>query len=99
MVVVRFCGLLFGLIITLSVRATEQEVLVIHSYHQGFFWTDDFQFGFSQEIEDTNISTRVLYLDTKRFQDKAYFEQLIQLYKTRFYENSIGRSSSAIIMH
>jgi diguanylate cyclase (GGDEF)-like protein/PAS domain S-box-containing protein len=84
MVVVRFCCLLFGLIVTLSVRATEQEVLVIHSYHQGFFWTDDFQFGFSQEIEDTNISTRVLYLDTKRFQDKAYFEQLIQLYKTRF---------------
>ena len=40
----------------------------------GFFWTDDFQFGFSQEIEGKNVSTRVLYLDTKRFQDKAYFE-------------------------
>ncbi len=56
---------------------------MIHSYHQGFFWTDGFQKGLEDELSHTDIHTRVLYLDTKRLQSQSYLDQLYLLYKTK----------------
>lgn len=64
--------------------AQSKDVLIVHSYHHGFFWTDSFQSGLDSVISEEGINTRVVYLDTKRFQSPEYFQQLYQLYKTKF---------------
>ncbi len=68
------------------VSAQEQKVLVVHSYHQGFFWTDSVQRGFAQQLEDHPLDIRVLYLDSKRSQSQQFFNQLESLYRTKLSE-------------
>lgn len=80
----RFCFLFLSIVTSAFAADESGDVLVLHSYHQGFFWTDTFQKGFDAEIKASGISTRVLYLDTKRLQSEAYLEQLYLLYKTKF---------------
>lgn len=80
----RFCLLLLSALTSMFAVADNRDVLVVHSYHQGFFWTDSFQKGLDAELKATDISTRVLYLDTKRLQSDEYLQQLYHLYKTKF---------------
>ncbi|KJY84418.1 diguanylate cyclase [Vibrio galatheae] len=81
----RFCLLLLAFIISFSALADEKDVLVVHSYHQGLFWTDSFQDGLEKQLKSADVATiRVVYLDTKRTQSDAYFDQLYSLYKTKF---------------
>ncbi|MFM2588402.1 EAL domain-containing protein [Vibrio sp. TBV020] len=80
----RFCLVLLSALTSMFVIADDRDVLVVHSYHQGFFWTDTFQKGLDAEIKTAGIPTRVLYLDTKRSQSEAYLDQLYLLYKTKF---------------
>lgn len=80
----RFCLILLAIISSSFARAHDQDVLVIHSYHQGFFWTDAFQRGLDSQLKESGVPTRVLYLDSKRIQSETYFEQLYLLYKTKF---------------
>ncbi|USD41111.1 EAL domain-containing protein [Vibrio sp. SCSIO 43135] len=80
----RFIFILFASLISFSGFAQEKDVLVVHSYHQGFFWTDAFQKGLENVLSEQDVSTRVVYLDTKRLQSPEYLEQLYQLYKTKF---------------
>ncbi|KGY10974.1 diguanylate cyclase [Vibrio tubiashii] len=84
MILVRLLLLLLTSIICHNAYAADEDVLVVHSYHQGFFWTDSFQQGLSKQLTNAQIPTRVLYLDTKRVQNKAYLDQLYSLYKTKF---------------
>ncbi|MBE3949374.1 hypothetical protein HJ145_19405, partial [Vibrio parahaemolyticus] len=53
--------------------AQEPKVLVVHSYHQGFFWTDSIQRGIDQQLDDREMDMRVLYLDSKRNQSEQFF--------------------------
>lgn len=86
--------LLFMIIALCSscVLAQEQDkdVMVVHSYHHGFFWTDSFQAGLQESLQDQDIRTRILYLDTKRLQTPEYLEQLKSLYKTKFEQESFS---------
>ncbi|UPQ89310.1 ABC transporter substrate binding protein [Vibrio sinaloensis] len=84
----RFCLLVISAFCSAIAIADENDILVIHSYHQGLFWTDSFQYGLEQQIEPYNLSTRVLYLDTKRMQDEHYLQQLYSLYRTKFEQES-----------
>lgn len=80
--------------------AQEQKVLVVHSYHQGFFWTDSIQRGFTQQLEGRQLDTRVLYLDSKRSQSQHFFSQLESLYRTKLSEEHFDAIPwSAITMH
>ncbi|MDW2105564.1 hypothetical protein R7093_27695, partial [Vibrio sp. 1580] len=63
--------------------AQEPKVLVVHSYHQGFFWTDSIQRGIDQQLDDREMDMRVLYLDSKRNQSEQFFTQLESLYRTK----------------
>ncbi|MDW2205202.1 GGDEF domain-containing protein, partial [Vibrio sp. 1636] len=63
--------------------AQEPKVLVVHSYHQGFFWTDSIQRGIDQQLDDRELDMRVLYLDSKRNQSEQFFTQLESLYRTK----------------
>lgn len=74
-------GLSSGLI-----AATEKKrVLVLHSYHQGFHWTDRITQGINSVFEQRDdIELFVNYMDTKRMSSKAYYEQLKVLYQTKY---------------
>nr|WP_240457338.1 bifunctional diguanylate cyclase/phosphodiesterase [Vibrio neptunius] len=71
-------------------HATDKDVLIVHSYHQGFFWTDAFQHGLEDVLSGEDITTRVVYLDSKRLQNPAYLEQLYKLYQTKFSQETFA---------
>ncbi len=75
--------LYFLIFITLSnAQDNNKEVLLLHSYHKGYKWSDDI----SKAIEDKfasheNIELTTRYMDTKRVLDPMYISKLADLYK------------------
>ncbi|MGF1911271.1 EAL domain-containing protein [Vibrio kasasachensis] len=82
----RFCLIIITCLFSTFATAKSKDVLIVHSYHHGFFWTDHFQQGLNDIFQDTDVTSRVLYLDTKRLQSDEYLEQLYRLYQTKFNE-------------
>ena len=78
--------LLFSILFFNSLFASEnKEVLLIHSYHKGYIWTDDI----SKAVENNfsaykNIELTTVYMDTKRIDDSSYLENLSKIYKQQF---------------
>ncbi len=73
------------LLLTNFLYAQNKEVLLLHSYHKGYKWTDDI----SKAIENSfkpfdEIELTTLYMDTKRVADPIYFSNLAKLYKEQF---------------
>ncbi|EHA1081828.1 EAL domain-containing protein [Photobacterium damselae] len=60
-----------------------QNVLVIHSYHQGLGWTDAVQSGLEDITANKNIALNVSYMDSKRYQSKAYLHELVAIYRIK----------------
>lgn len=65
-----------------------KDILLIHSYHKGYKWSDDI----SKVIENTfsekkNIFISTVYMDTKRVDTPEYLEQFYRYYKERFQHN------------
>ncbi|OEF30106.1 hypothetical protein A1QC_03225 [Vibrio rumoiensis 1S-45] len=74
----------FGSLVSWADDAPQQSnVLILHSYHQGFAWTDELQDGLDQTLPK-NIALNVHYLDSKHFQSLEYKDRLYHLYKTVF---------------
>lgn len=62
-----------------------KDVLLLHSYHKGYIWSDDI----SKTIEKTfskhsDIELTTVYMDTKRIADPIYLDELARLYKKQF---------------
>ncbi len=80
--------LLFSLLFfTFLLANNPKEVLLLHSYHKGYIWSDDI----SKILEDKfskfkNIELTTVYMDTKRVLDPQYLEDLAKLYKQQFKE-------------
>lgn len=53
---------------------TEHEVLILHSYHTGFKWTDDLQTGIRESLgtDASNLEMHVEYMDTKRHPEPEF---------------------------
>lgn len=66
--------------------ATAGQVLVIHSYHLGFKWTDDMTRGITTALqgEGQAVQIRYEYMDTKRVADPAYFKLLFTTYAYKY---------------
>lgn len=79
----RFSLLLVLMCWSVFTSAQTKDVLVIHSYHQGFVWTDDFHEGLAEELDRDGLSYRVVYLDSKRTQNTEYLERIYQLYRIK----------------
>jgi PAS domain S-box-containing protein len=74
-----------------------KEVLILHSYHKGYTWTDEI----SKAIEKTfsnykkeEIEVNTIYMDTKRIDNAEYLNSLAKLYKQQFE----GRTFDLIIV-
>ena len=64
-----------------------KEVLLIHSYHKGYAWTDDISNSIEKNFaKHQNIELTTVYMDTKRIDDSLYLENLSKLYKQQFFD-------------
>ena len=62
-----------------------KEVLLIHSYHKGYIWTDDISKTIEKSFDEhKNIELTTVYMDTKRIDDSLYLANLANLYKQQF---------------
>lgn len=84
----RFYLLLLAVFFSSLSHAKDNDVLIVHSYHHGFFWTDSFQDGLEIALKGKDVSTRVVYLDAKRNQSKEFLDQLYDLYQTKFQQET-----------
>jgi PAS domain S-box-containing protein len=69
----------------LSTSFASKEVLLLHSYHKGYKWSDDI----SKAIEDQfqkhpEVELTTIYMDTKRVAGPTYLDKLAKLYKEQF---------------
>lgn len=63
------------------------RVLVINSYHHGFWWTDDQLWGLQELVERTPLSVdlRAVFLDSLQHdKEKDHFDQLAQFYAREY---------------
>ena len=93
-------GLLAGLVFSLACSTSwctplpeySDKVLVLHSYHAGFPWTDEVQSGLLSEFRRhaPNFEPYVEYLDWKRFPDEDNREVVYQSLLRKYAGKSFG---------
>ncbi len=65
-----------------------KKILLLHSYHAGYKWTENITAGIKALFpNDSNVTISIEYMDTKREFDKKYLELLKNNYQYR-YKNS-----------
>jgi PAS domain S-box-containing protein len=75
--------------------SSTKDVLLLHSYHKGYIWTDDISKTIEKEFTDhKNIELTTVYMDTKRIDTSSYLNSLAKLYKQQFE----GRTFDLIIV-
>lgn len=71
--------------ISLYAQLVPKDILLIHSYHRGYKWTDDISKVFEHRFEkqgDAYLTT--VYMDTKKVATPLYLDKLFELYKEKF---------------
>ncbi len=75
-------SLIFILLFINFLYAQNKEVLLLHSYHKGYKWTDDISAAIEKKFQEVgNIELTTFYMDTKRVENLSYFDKLAELYK------------------
>jgi len=71
----------FGILLAQNTK----DVLLIHSYHEGYKWSDDISKVIENNFLDKdNIFLSTVYMDTKRVDTKEYLEAFYHYYRERF---------------
>ncbi len=69
----------------LAVNTSKKHILILHSYHKGYEWTDKIMHGIESILnENSNIIYDVEYMDAKKNVSNEYFERLYDLYKLKY---------------
>ena len=64
---------------------TSKDVLLLHSYHKGYTWTDDISSQIEKNFKDNkNVELTTVYMDSKRIDTSSYLNNLANLYKEQF---------------
>lgn len=75
---------IFFFALSFQVFPIDKNILVIHSYHQGLEWTDSISSGILSVLNNQpDIRLYFDYMDTKRNTSKLYYENLVELYRSR----------------
>lgn len=61
-----------------------KKILVFHSYHQGLSWTDEFERGIEEGLENENVEITVEYMDSYRYNYKSYKKELFDYYTKKY---------------
>ena len=77
-----FCLTMFIIIFISPIYANDKKILIINSYHKGFQWSDDVLLGMEEVFYNhPEITTNILYMDSKRINSEEYYAKLRELYK------------------
>jgi PAS domain S-box-containing protein len=61
-----------------------KEILLLHSYHKGYDWSDSISSAVEDYYKNQNVEITTEYMDTKRVYSDSYEKQLLNLYKTKY---------------
>ena len=62
----------------------EARILLLHSYHPGFYWTDNLTEGVQEALAGADIDLVVEYMDTKRHDPAKLTPRLAGLYQQKY---------------
>ena len=84
--------LLFSILFYNFLFANEpKEVLLIHSYHKGYSWSDDISKTIEKNFaKHKNIELTTVYMDTKRIDENEYIKNLAKLYEQQFFDRKFN---------
>ena len=72
-------------IVSLYADIKPKNILLIHSYHRGYKWSDDISKVLEQKYKNgPNTSLTTVYMDTKKIATPIYFDRLFDLYHEQF---------------
>lgn len=77
---------------SVSSAAAERNILLLHSYHQGYEWSDSVHAGIVDELDASgrdDIALYVEYLDTTRNPGKRHADTMRELLRQRYTEKGI----------
>jgi len=72
------------LLLFLSSIIYAKEVLLLHSYHKAYEWTDSISNSVENSLKYHDVEITTEYMDTKRIYNKDYIESLFEFYKKRY---------------
>lgn len=76
--------IVFLFLFTISFSENQKRILVMHSYHNGFYWTDSITDGiYSVFGENKDYELYYEYLDLKRQSSEKYLNNLVDFYKVK----------------
>lgn len=62
-----------------------KDILLIHSYHRGYKWSDDISSVIEKHFDKSaNIYLTTVYMDTKKIATQLYFDKLFELFEEQF---------------
>jgi PAS domain S-box-containing protein len=71
--------------INLYASAVPKNILLVHSYHRGYKWSDDISKIMERRFsKDSDASLTTVYMDTKKVATTLYFDRLFELYEEQF---------------
>ncbi len=75
-----------GVLSSVTIAAEPTRVLVLHSYHAGFSWTDSVQRGIERQLDESGlpVDLAVEYMDAKRYSGQRLFGTLATLYAVKY---------------
>ncbi len=77
--------IIFILVINLFASSASKNILLVHSYHRGYKWSDDVSKVIERRFEKSGtISLTTVYMDTKKVATSLYFDKLFELYEEQF---------------
>jgi PAS domain S-box-containing protein len=74
--------LLLFLFLTFNLYA--KDILLLHSYHKGYSWSDAISKAVEEGFKDTQYQITTEYMDTKIIYTENYIEKLKEFYKVRY---------------
>ncbi len=73
------------LTVNLFASAVPKDILLVHSYHRGYKWSDDISKVIERRFEKSgSTSLTTVYMDTKKVATSLYFDRLFELYDEQF---------------
>ena len=61
-----------------------KDILVLHSYHKGYGWSDDISKAIEENFKNQDVTIFTEYMDTKHIYSYDYKLQLLKLYQYKY---------------
>ena len=72
------------LFLLLSIFAYSKEILLLHSYHKGYVWTNSISEAVEDSFRNTDVVISTEFMDTKRTYSQEHINLLFTLYQEKY---------------